>query len=59
MIHFALLGGCVHPDDEMAKRKSLSFVSIALVLAVAIDVFKALAMYLGLGIFLNTMAYLL
>ncbi|CAK7355581.1 unnamed protein product [Dovyalis caffra] len=45
--------GC--PDDEMAERKSLPSVCTALVLAAAIGVFEALAMYLGSGIFLNMM----
>ncbi|CAK7355578.1 unnamed protein product [Dovyalis caffra] len=43
------------PDDEIAERKSLPSVSTALVLAAAIGVFEALAMYLGSGIFLNMM----
>lgn len=47
--------GHLHPDDEMAERKSLPSVSTALVLAAAIGVFEALAMYLGSGIFLNVM----
>ncbi|KAH8508124.1 hypothetical protein H0E87_010308 [Populus deltoides] len=47
--------GHLHPEDEMAERKSLSSVSTALVLAAGIGVFEALAMYLGSGIFLNMM----
>ncbi|KAJ6682320.1 PROTEIN DETOXIFICATION [Salix koriyanagi] len=47
--------GHLHPDDEMAERKALPSVSTALVLAAAIGVFEALAMYLGSGIFLNVM----
>ncbi|KAB5556715.1 hypothetical protein DKX38_007624 [Salix brachista] len=47
--------GHLQPDDEMAERKALPSVSTALVLAAAIGVFEALAMYLGSGIFLNVM----
>lgn len=39
----------------MGKRQLLPSVSTALVLAIVIGTFEALAMYLGSGIFLNMM----
>ncbi|KAF9608635.1 hypothetical protein IFM89_010120 [Coptis chinensis] len=43
------------PVDEMTERKQLPSVSTALLLAVGIGIFEALALYLGSGLFLNVM----
>lgn len=43
------------PLDETEVKKLLPSVSTALVLAVGIGVFEAAALYLGSGLFLNTM----
>ncbi|KDP43739.1 hypothetical protein JCGZ_22366 [Jatropha curcas] len=42
-------------NNQLIERKSLPSVSTALLLAVGIGIFEALAMYLGSGIFLNMM----
>lgn len=43
------------PFDEVTERKQLPSVSTALLLAVGIGLFEAVALYLGSGLFLNVM----
>ncbi|XP_038886867.1 protein DETOXIFICATION 45, chloroplastic [Benincasa hispida] len=43
------------PDAQLYEKKQLSSVSTALLLAVGIGLFEALALYFGSGIFLNIM----
>lgn len=43
------------PFDKVAERKQLPSVSTALLLAVMIGIFEALALSLGSGLFLNIM----
>ena len=63
MANFRTENGCLNgntngklrPVDGVVERKQLSSVSTALLLAVGIGIFEAVALSLGSGLFLNMM----
>lgn len=57
LVYFYVTGGSGNriPFTEISERKQLASVSTALLLAVGIGIFEALALSLGSGPFLNLM----